>query len=163
MSLKSNVYNMKELWKYINKYFLHLIHIVDTPEMDSHTHYPYIYYFALIFAYCWFLVREETRKTRRKTLVAWERTTLETNSVHVWPRLIQGYWHSHDVIKIRIYTELCIILNKSSPLSHSISRFTYPFALVFPFPGSMKGLRPNWNISMIELVWAASVFLRKQL
>jgi len=34
-----------------------------------------------------FIGKEENR---RKTLVAWERMTLETNSVHIWPRTIQG-------------------------------------------------------------------------
>jgi hypothetical protein len=31
---------------------------------------------------CWFLRREENRRTRRKTLVARERTTHQTNSTH---------------------------------------------------------------------------------
>jgi len=44
----------------------------------------------------WFLPREENRRTRRKTLEAWGRTTHETNSVHIWPEPESNPGHSGE-------------------------------------------------------------------
>ena len=46
-------------------------------------------YSQLESAVCWFLVREENRRTRRKTLEAEKRTN--TNSAHLWRRV----WESN--------------------------------------------------------------------
>jgi len=68
---------MTARWILNIKYFIFSAshHIVAILELDSHTHYPYIYCFALIFVYCWFLVWEENQTTQWKTFVAWEKTT----------------------------------------------------------------------------------------
>jgi len=82
----------------LHKYFLHLIHIVAILEMDSHTQYPYIYYFLHAFPYFdFYWWGRKTRQPEEKPL--WHER--ETNSVHIWPWLILATvktgQHSHHL------------------------------------------------------------------
>jgi len=57
--------------------------VLESPRI-THTCYPYTWYTVHTYITSYrFLTREENRRTRRKTLVAWERTTFRTNSTHI--------------------------------------------------------------------------------
>jgi hypothetical protein len=80
---------------------------------------------------CWFLRREENWRTWRKTIVARERTTHQTNSTHIWcpslglnNRTLQIWWIYSSYTML--FTDI-IICHRISPLSYIFSVYTRAF------------------------------------
>jgi len=105
------------------------------------------------FPYCWFLlVRKENQRTRRKTLMAWERKTLETNSVHIIMTSLfgQGFKWSSEGEKLSF--SLSSIKNyKFTSLLSKIFWYNLPWSEV-AFLGNVSGSHIVCNTDSLKAV-----------